>query len=165
MRINKKHWFLLFGLIVLVLSSAVGCGQPGFIKYTNELGGYSISHPLNWESEVTDDGNIFIATSPSRSASVRVDVISPMTAQEAAQRWGMAVGSGSLDFALLENKPMEGSWDWYISYDYESEGGRFHGEAYFKSTAGHVYKLDTAGDVAGYDSYPFPTIISSFKLK
>jgi hypothetical protein len=60
---------------------------------------------------------------------------------------------------------MEGLWNWYLSYDYEAATGRFHGEAYFKSTADHVYKLDTAGDAAGYKNYPFSTIISSFKLK
>jgi hypothetical protein len=164
-RNNKKYWVLLLGLIVLLLSSAVGCGQPGFTTYNNDVEGYTISYPLNWKAEVAKDATIFIIKSPSLFASVRVDVISVMPAQQAAQRWITAMGTGSLDFALLENKPMEGFWNWYVSYDYEAESGRFHGEAYFKSTADHVYKLDTAADLAGYKNYPFSTIISSFKLQ
>jgi hypothetical protein len=164
-RKNKSYWFLLSGLIVLLLSSAIGCGQPGFTTYNNDVEGYSISHPLNWDAEIAKDSTILVLKSPTRLASVRIDVIDAMPAQQAAQRWVMAMGTGSADFALLENKPMEGAWNWYVSYDYEAQIGRYHGEAYFKSTADHVYKLDTAGDKDKYDTYPFPTIISSFKLK
>jgi len=60
---------------------------------------------------------------------------------------------------------MEGAWDWYLSYDYEAEYGTFHGEAYFKQTETYVYKLDTAEEKGGLKSYPFSTIISSFKLR
>ena len=77
----------------------------------------------------------------------------------------MSLGTNWSEIILLENKPMQGFWSWYLSYDYEAETGRFHGEAYFKSTADHLYKLDTAGDTDGYKNYPFSTIISSFKLK
>jgi len=162
---NKKYWFLLFGLVVLLLSSAAGCGQPGFTTYINDVEGYSLSYPLNWQSEISKDSTIYIIKSPSRLASVRIDVIDAMPAQEAAQRWVMAMGTGSVEFALLENKPMEGDWNWFVSYDYEGDIGPYHGEAYFKSTADHTYKLDTAGDAAGYGTYPFSAIVSSFKLK
>jgi len=164
-RNNKKHMVLLFGIIVLLLSSAAGCGQPGFTTYNNDVEGYSTSYPANWKAEVAKDATVFIIKSPSLFASVRVDVIGAMPAQEAAQRWIMAMGTGSTEFALLENKPMQGFWNWYVSYDYDVGTGPFHGEAYFKSTAGHLYRLDTAADSAGYNNYPFSTIISSFKLK
>jgi len=88
-----------------------------------------------------------------------------MTAQDAAQRWLISLGTHWGEIAQLENKPMDGFWNWYVSYDYEAGTGPFHGEAYFKSTSDHLYRLDTAADSAGYDSYPFATIISSFKLK
>ncbi|MCJ7515439.1 MAG: hypothetical protein MUO89_05675 [Dehalococcoidia bacterium] len=162
---NNRNWILLFGLVVLLLISGFGCGQPGFTIYNNDAQGYSISYPQSWASEVTKDAKIFLVKSPSILASVRVDVIDPMQAQQAAQKWVMAMGTGNVDFALLENKQMEGFWDWYLSYDYDAGTGPFHGEAYFKTTADHVYKLDTAGDMAGYKSYPFSAIISSFKLK
>jgi len=156
---------LLLGLIVPLLGSVDGCGQPGFTTYNNDTGGYRISYPINWESEVTKDGAILVIKSQSRLASVRVDVLDVMSAQQAAQRWVMAMGTGSEEFALLENKLMEGFWNWYVSYDYDVGTGLYHGEAYFKSTADHTYKLDTAGDAAGYKNYPFSTIIASFKLK
>lgn len=165
LRNNKKHWVLLFGLIILLLSSAVGCGQPGYTTYKNDTVGYSISYPLNWKSEVTEDGTRFFVKSSTLFASVRIDVIDVMPAQQAAQRWVMAMGTGSVDFALLEDKAMEGFWNWYVSYDYDVGTGPFHGEAYFKTTKDHVYKLDTAGDKDRYNTYPFPTIISSFKLQ
>jgi hypothetical protein len=77
----------------------------------------------------------------------------------------MSLGTHWSEITQIENKPMEGFWNWYVSYDYEADTGPFHGEAYFKSTAGHLYRLDTAADSAGYNSYPFSAIISSFKLK
>jgi hypothetical protein len=165
LRNNNRYWFFLLGLIVLLLSSSFGCGRAGYTTYNNDTQGYSISYPLNWDSEVTKDATIFIVKSPSHLASVRIDVIAAMSAQQAAQRWGMAMGTGNAEFALLENKPMDGFWNWYLSYDYDAGTGPFHGEAYFKTTADHIYKLDTAGDSAKYSTYPFATIVSSFKLK
>jgi len=161
----RKFWFLLIGLVVLLSGAAVSCGQPGYTTYVNDVEGYSISYPLNWKAEVSKDSTVYIIKSPSSFGSVRIDVIGVMSAQQAAQRWVMAMGTGNADFALLENKPAEGNWDWYVSYDYDAGFGPYHGEAYFKSTQDHVYKLDTAGDAARYSSYPFATIISSFKLK
>ena len=165
MRNNKKHWVLLFGLIIILLSSAVGCGQPGFTTYNNDVEGYSISYPLNWKVEVSEDGTRCLITSPTRTGSIMIDVEAPMTAKDAATRWTMSLGTNWSEIILLENKPMQGFWSWYLSYDYEAATGPFHGEAYFKSTADHLYKLDTAGDADGYKNYPFSTIISSFKLK
>lgn len=165
MKNHKKYCFLFFGLIVLLLSAAVGCGQPGFTPYNNDVGGYSISYPLNWTAEISKDSTIYIIKAPSLVASLRIDVIGTTPAQQAAQRWVMAMGTGSAEFALLENKPMEGFWNWYLSYDYQGDIGQYHGEAYFKTTADHTYKLDTVGPKDKYDTYPFSTIISSFKLK
>jgi hypothetical protein len=162
---NKKHWVLLFGLIVLLLSSAVGCGQPGFTTYNNDMEGYNISYPLSWKTEISADSTVYSIRSPSLSATIRVEVRDVMPAQQAAQYWVMAMATHWVEFALLENKPMEGAWNWYVSYDYEADTGPFHGEAYFKSTAGHLYRLDTAADSAGYKNYPFSAIISSFKLQ
>lgn len=165
MRNNKNHWFLVFGLIILLLSSVIGCIQPGFIPYSNDVEGYTISYPLNWTAEISKDSTIYIIKAPSLVASIRIDVIDAIPAQQAAQRWVMAMGTGSAEFALLENKPMEGFWNWYLSYDYQGDIGQYHGEAYFKTTADHVYKLDTVAPMDKYDTYPFSTIISSFKLK
>ena len=162
---KNRNWILIFGLIVLLLGSGIGCSKPTLTTYNNEAQGYSISYPVNWESEVTQDAKIFVIKSPSILASVRVDVIDPVPAQQAAQRWVMAMGTGNAEFALLENKQMEGSWEWYVSYDYDAGTGPFHGEAYFKTTADHTYKVDTAGDMAGYKTYPFASIVSSFKLQ
>jgi hypothetical protein len=160
-----KHWVLLFGLIILLLSSAVGCGQPGFTTYNNDMEGYNISYPLSWKVEVSTDGTTCLIRSPSRTASVMIYVAASMAAQDAAQRWLMSLGTNWSEITQIENKPMEGFWNWYVSYDYEADTGPFHGEAYFKNIAGHLYRLDTAADSAGYNSYPFSAIISSFKLK
>ncbi len=158
--------YLLIGIAVAAIGAAVGCGQqPGFTTYINDIGGYSVSYPANWVGEISKDSTLYVIKSPSHLASVRIDVIMPMSAQSAAQRWIIAMGTGYSDFALLENKPLEGFWNWYVSYDYQSDIGRYHGEAYFKSTPDHVYKLDTAGDAGGYDTYPFSAIVSSFKLE
>lgn len=165
MRNNKKYWFLLAGFLILISMAAIGCGQSGYTTYTSDVGGYSISYPVNWQAEITKDSKIYIIKSPSRIASLRIDVIDAMPAQQAAQLWITAMGTGNQEFALLDNKPMEGFWNWYVAYDYDAGTGPFHGEAYFKSTPEHLYKLDTAADKAGYDTYPFPTIIASFKLK
>ena len=164
MRNKTKFWFLPLGLTILLIGATCGCGQPGYTTYVNDVEGYSISYPLSWTSEISKDGTTFLTISPSRTGSVLVYVAPSMTAQDAAQRWLISLGTHWGEIAQLENKPMDGFWNWYVSYDYEAGTGPFHGEAYFKSTKDHVYKLDTAGDLAGYNSYPFPYIISSFKL-
>ncbi len=165
MRYRKRYLLALLGFIALLGGVVSACGTPGYVTYTNEAGGYSFSYPINWQTEVSADSMIYIVKSKSGLASVRIDVIGPMSAQDAAQRWGIAMGTGNAEFALKENKAVEGPWDWYMSYDYDAGTGPFHGEAYFKSTTEHVYKLDTAADLAGYGNYPFPYIISSFKLE
>jgi hypothetical protein len=162
---NKKIWFLLLGLIGLLIGSLVACGMPGYTTYTNDKAGYTISHPVNWQVEVSEDGTKCLITSPTRRGSVMIDVVEGMTAREAAQRWLISIGTTWGEVIKLEDKPMQGSWDWYLSYDYEADFGTFHGEAYFKQTETHLYKLDTAGLKEEYSQYPFTTIISSFKLR
>lgn len=164
MKNSYKYWFMLLGLTIL-LGTAISCGQPGFTTYTNDAEKYSISYPLNWKAEVSKDGTTCLLTSPTRMASVMIYVADPLPAQSAAQYWLMSLGTHWSSITLVDNKPMEGSWNWYVSYDYEADTGQFHGEAYFKSTTDHLYRLDTAANQAGYNSYPFSTIISSFKLE
>jgi len=166
-RNNKKYWFLLLGLIGLLISSLVACGKPGYTTYTNEKGGYSISYPYTWTVEVAEDGTKCLITSPTRRASVMIDVAGAMPLRVAANYLIMSISQGTTgkDVTLIEDKPMQGYWGWYLSYDYEMDVGVYHGEAYFKQTEEHVYKLDTAADVREYKDYPFSTIISSFKLR
>ena len=162
---NRKYWFLALGLIVLLISSLVAC-RTGYTTYTNDEVGYSISYPVNWKVEVSEDGTKCLIISPTRRASVMIDVVEDMTAREAANYWLISVGTAWGEVTKLEDKPMEGFWDWYLSYEYvTSYYETFRGEAYFKQADKYVYKLDTAGDKNGYDSYPFATMISTFKLR
>ena len=165
MRNNKRFWFLILGLAVLLFSPFVACGKTGYTTYTNEAGRYTINYPLNWQVEVSEDGTKCLITSPNRRGSIMIDVVEGMTAREAAQRWLISLGTAWGEVTKLEDKPMQGSWDWYLSYDYEADFGMFHGEAYFKQTETQVYKLDMAGFKQEYSNYPFNTIISSFKLR
>jgi hypothetical protein len=77
----------------------------------------------------------------------------------------MAMGTAHNELTQFENEPRQDFWDWYLSYDYETEYyGTFHGEAYFKQTEKWLYKVDTAANKNEYEHYPFDTIISTFKL-
>ena len=165
MRNSRKYCLLLLGLIGLLISSIVACSMPGYTTYTNDKAGYAISHPVNWQVEVSEDGTKCLITSPTRRGSIMIDVVEGMTAREAAQRWLISIGTTWSEVVKIEDKPMQGSWDWYLSYDYDTDFGSFHGEAYFKQTETHVYKLDTAGLKQEYSTYPFNTMISSFKLQ
>ncbi len=162
----KRFWFLILGLIVLLFSPFVACGKTGYTTYTNEAGRYTINYPYTWKVEVSEDGTKCLITSPTRRGSVMIDVVEGMTAREAAQRWLISLGTAWGEVTKLEDRPMEGFWNWYLSYEYETDYYEtFRGEAYFKQTETHLYKVDTAADKAGYESYPFSTIISSFKLR
>lgn len=165
MRHNKRYWLLLVGLIGLLLSPFVACGQTGYIPYNNDEFGYTVSYPYTWTVEASADGTKCLITSPSRTGSVMIDVTEGLTAKEAANRWLISIGTAWGAIVKLEDKPMEGAWDWYLAYDYEADYGTFHGEAYFKQAGNYVYKLDSAAEKDGYESYPFSTIISSFKLR
>ena len=165
MRNKKGYWLLFLGLIGLLLSSLFACGPSGYLTYTNDEFGYTIKYPYTWGVEVSADGTKCLLISPSRTGSVMIDVTEGLTAAQAAQRWLISIGTAWGEVAKLEDKPMEGAWDWYLSYDYEADYGTFHGEAYFKQAGSYLYKLDTAEPKGEYKSYPFSTIISSFKLK
>jgi len=165
-RNNRKCWFLLLGLVFLLLGSLVACGNPGYTTYTNEKAGYSISYPVGWNVQVAEDGTKCLIISPTRKASVMIDVVEGMTARQASNYWLISIGTAWGEVIKLEDRPGEGFWDWYLSYEYDTNlNETFHGEAYFKQTETNVYKLDTAGDKDGYADYPFDTIISTFKLQ
>lgn len=158
---------LVLGLIVVLSGSTlVACGKRGFIDYTNEEWGYAIKYPYTWKMEISTDYKVCVATAPSRKGSFRIDVIESLSAQQAAQRWLMSIGTAYKEVAMLENKPAADKfWDWYLAYEYETEYyGSFHGEAFFKQVQDRVYKIDTLAEKALYEKYPFPTIVSSFKL-
>ena len=166
MRNSRKYWFLLLGLVVLLVSSLVACGNPGYTTYTNDKAGYSISHPASWIVQVSEDGTKCLIISPTRKASVMIDVVEGMTARQAANYWLVSIGTAWGEVIKLEDRPGEGFWDWYLSYEYVTDlNETFRGEAYFKQTETNVYKLDTAGDKDGYAGYPFDAIISTFKLQ
>ncbi len=167
MRNKRRYCFLLLGLFGLLLSLFVACGPTGYKTYTNDQFGYTISHPYSWTVEVSADGTKCLLASPTRTGSVMIDVAEAMLPRIAANYLIMSISQSTPGKAiqLIEDKQMEGAWDWYLSYDYETDFGMFHGEAYFKLTDTNLYKLDTAANVAEYKDYPFSTIISSFKLQ
>lgn len=167
MRNKKRYCLLLLGFLGLLFSFSVACAPPGYKTYDNEEFGYSVSYPMNWKAEVSADGTTFLLESPTRRGSVMIDVKEAMLPRVAANYWLMSISQGTInkEVTKFEDKPMKGVWDWYLSYDYETDFGMFHGEAYFKTTDTHTYRLDTLARVAEYKNYPFSTIISSFKLQ
>jgi hypothetical protein len=166
-RNNKRYCLLLLGFLSLLFSLSVACTPAGFTTYSNEQFGYSVSYPMNWKAEASADGTKCLLLSPTRQGSVMIDVTDAMSTRVAANYLLMSIAQGtpSKEVSKLEDKPMEGFWDWYLSYDYETDFDVFHGEAYFKVTETHLYKLDTASKVGTYEDYPFSKIISSFKLR
>ena len=167
MRNKKRYCLLLLGFLGLLFSFSVACAPPGYKTYDNEEFGYSVSYPMNWKAEVSADGTTFLLESPTRRGSVMIDVKEAMLFRTAANYWLMSISQGTInkEVTKFEDKPMKGVWDWYLSYDYETDFGMFHGEAYFKTTDTHTYRLDTLARVGEYKDYPFSTIISSFKLQ
>lgn len=173
MRNYKRYSFLLLGLIALLLSSVTACGdtetappQSFFITYTNDDWGCAISYPSDWQAQVVPADKTCLISSPSLTdrGSLRLDVIEALPAEEAAKRWLIALGTAWGSVTLLASMRMQGSWDWYLSYDYNSGYGEFHGETYFKETETRLYKIDTAGEKTKYHTYPFAEIISTFRL-
>lgn len=164
MRSYRKCWVPFLGLIILLLSSSVACGKPGYATYKNGEMGYAISYPYNWQVEVSEDGTKCFIVSPTRRASVMIDVAAPMAARDAANRWIMALGTAHNELTQFENEPRQDFWDWYLSYDWEAEYGLYHGEAYFKQTEKRLYKVDTAAFKNEYEYHKFNSIISTFKL-
>lgn len=160
---------VLLGLAVLLSAMLLGgCGTQGFVDYSNEEWGYTIKYPYNWKLEISTDGKVCVGTAPSKKGSFRIDVVEGgLSAHDAAQRWLMAIGTAYKEVTMLENKPATDKfWGWYLAYEYDTElYGIFHGEAFFRQVEGRVYKIDTLAEKALYEKYPFPAILSSFKLK
>ena len=163
----RKLMIFLGVTVILWAGMFSACTRQGFVDYTSEQWGYTIRYPYSWKLEISTDGKVCVGTAPSKKGSFRIDVIEGIPAQEAAQRWLMAIGTAYKEVVMLENKPsVNKSWDWYLAYEYETEFyGTFHGEAFFRQLEGRVYKIDTLAEKSLYEKYPFPTIVSSFKLK
>ncbi len=164
MRNSKELLFLLAGLIILLLSALTACGETHSTTYTNENWGYAITYPNEWRVEVADAEKTFLVSAPYDSGSLRIDVIEAVPAETAASSWLVGIGATLGSVTLLDNRMMQGMWDWYLCYEYVTNYGEFHGEAFFKRTETHLYKLDTVGEKLKYDSYRFDSIISTFKL-
>ena len=164
MRNPKKPLVLLLGFVIVSLGAVAACIQTPFTTYTNENWGYAITYPKEWQVEVADAEKTFLISSPYGYGSLRIDVIEPCPAKTAAENWLMLIGTTYDSVTLLEGRVMLDTWDYYLSYEYVTEYGDFHGEAFFKRTETHLYKLDTVGETSKYDSYRFDPIISTFEL-
>lgn len=175
MRNSKNLLFLLLGFIAFPLSVAIACdgagttssSQPSFATYTNEDWGYAIGYPFYWQTKVVDskETNLIPPAQYRGYVGIYVTDDTTLAVSTAAQRWLMAISSTWNNVSLLDERMMQGPWDWYLSYDYEADyGEEFHAETYFKKTATGLYKIDTVGEKWRYDSYPFNTIISTFQL-
>ncbi len=165
MRNSKELLFLLVGLIILLLSAVTACGETHSTTYTNENWGYAITYPKEWQVEVADGEKIFLVRPPyDIKGSLMIEVIGTYSAETAAANWLMGVGTAHGSVTLLEGRVMQGMWDYYLCYEYVTDYGEFHGEAFFKQTETHLYKLDTVGEKSKYDTYAFDSIISTFKL-
>ena len=164
MRKSKELLFLLVGLIILLLSTVTACGETQSTTYTNENWGYAVTYPKGWQVEVADAEKTFLVSSPYGWGSLRIDVIEACPAETAAANWLMGVGTTYGSVTLLDGRVMQGMWDYYLCYEYVTDYNEFHGEAFFKQTETHLYKLDTVGETSKYDSYHFDSIISTFKL-
>ena len=164
MRNPKKLLLLLLGFVIVSSGSVVACGKTRTTTYTNENWGYAITYPKDWQVEVADVEKTFLVSSPSSYGSIRIDVIEPCPAKTAAENWLMLIGTTYSSVTLLEGKVMLDTWDYYLSYEYVTDYNQYRGEAFFKGTETHLYKLDTVGETWKYDSYRFDPIISTFEL-
>ena len=164
MRNTEALLLALPGFIILLLSQVIACGESHSTTYTNDDWGYAISYPNNWQVEMADGEKTFLVSAPYDSGSLRIDVIEAVLAETAATSWLVGIGTTLGSVTLLDNRMMQGMWDWYLCYEYMTDYGQFHGEAFFKRTETHLYKLDTVGEKLKYDSYRFDSIISTFKL-
>jgi len=164
MRNTKELALLLVGFIILLLSTVTACGESHSTTYTNDDWGYAITYAKGWQVEVADAEKTFLVSSPYGWGSLRIDVIEACPAETAAENWLMLIGTKYGSVTLLEGRVMQGMWDHYLCYEYVTDYGEFHGEAFFKQTETHLYKLDTVGETSKYDTYAFDAIISTFKL-
>ena len=170
---SKRRLFLLLGFIAVLFSSLIACSKdtsPDTVAtYTNENWKYAISFPsLGWEvMEVSPAETRLMTSFKTRRGFIDIWVLrNPNLQLELAVKFHIELmKSKYTDFKLLDDTRMQGSWDWYISYDYFDEFNQeFHGETYFKQVINRFYKIDTVGEKIKYDSYYFKPIVSTFKL-
>jgi hypothetical protein len=139
-----------------------------FDTYINDMWGYSISYPSDWdvnstEPESTDIyapygyyGVVGIEAEERSSLSIRDRVQILFDVNE--EIWDSVT--------VLDSKEMEGMWDWYVSCDYylEEYDVELHEEIYYKDTAQYSYRVSTFSEKAAYDVYSFSEIAETFTL-
>jgi len=180
---RNKPWYsiLLLGIVLLIASLVLGCqASPStpipptpptslsFDTYTNDMWGYTISYPNDWDVASAEPEFTIIAPPSAYTGVVSIEARerSSLSIRDRVQIW-LDVGAEKCgSFTVLESKEMEGMWDWYMSCDcyWEENDMELHEEVYFKDTAQYSYRVGVTFEKAAYDVYPLSEIAETFTL-
>lgn len=169
MRNSKRGLVLLAGFMML-FSSVVACssnGETDLIRYTNDDLGYALTYSDYWGVREISGTETHFTPPPPGKGYISVHVLENPTLpfELAVDVWLSLMKNEWEVFTVLDSKMMQGLWDWYVSYDYVTEdGGEYHGETFFKRTAGRLYKVDMVGEKEKYGEYPFNEVLSTFSV-
>ena len=177
---NKSKWYsiLLLGIVLLLASLVLGCqaspstpippSSPSFDTYTNDIWGYTISYPNDWDVDSAEPERTKIRPPSPYLGWVAIDAEerSVLPIRDRVQIF-FDVSEETWDsFTVLDTKEMEGMWDWYVSCDYywEEYDVELHKEIYYKDTAQYSYEVSMFSKKADYDVYSFSEIADTFTL-
>ena len=173
---KKCKWYpiLIVGLILLLSSWVIGCGQSKtvsrgqltFTTYVNGVWDYSISYPQGWALFEPSSGTVNLIPPGSDIAIVTIIVsVRPgETVKEVAENWGELIFD-HYELIIRRSEKMSGMWDWHVFYIFMlPDGVEIHGDAYFKKSGENLYILYAEGTKAEYETYPFHEVISTFQL-
>jgi len=145
--------------------------SPSFTTYRDERWGYTISYPDDWFVDTQESGMIALnPPSPLTSSNIIfiMAIESPGSASEMAQSFLTVEKEKYPVLTVLDNREMEGKWDWYLCYEYLKEFeyvtvGR-RAEVYIKNTEQYMYVVNVDFEDEYYDSYPLSQIVDTFTL-
>ena len=173
MKKSKWHPFLFICLTLLLIISAVACGELTFDTYQNDDWAYTIRYPKGWvvdESTSPAPGvsitSLWARTSRISGVGIAVYDLSiaevESNAEVAAQMYLEEFRQRFDNVLILDNGEMQSKWDWHLSLELD---GFYNKEMYFLHKDGYFCSLQISCPKEDYDLYPWDEIIESFAFE
>ncbi len=136
--------------------------------YTNDIWGYVIGYPDDW---VVDERNLLVAVEfrppPEYWGEIVVGtIVNAGSLKELASEWLEGLDTDWHSITVLDNREMQGKWDWYVSFDgiMDEHGKEVHGEVRYKQEGSSSFMVHVAFEKANYYVYPLSEIVETFEV-
>jgi N-acetylneuraminic acid mutarotase len=152
---SKQQWFWGIGLVLLLLSTSMGCthyyngeepNHPGYTHYFNAAYAYDLSYPSSWELEESDSGTTCHLSTGFGESSQEIFIF---TGPAQDTFWGTLSGIKAIYQSFEDFKGYSSSYasnyyrafSWNERYTYTKNGQMVWVNCFIRETSNYEYVL------------------------